>query len=128
METLYAVSTGEYSDYRVRAIFTTRELAEQHIAALEANNEWPNGVEEYVLFDRLPERAYEYRARIMPDGALQEWSYPEWEYEHESDAPREGVRTDTTSVVWARAMSPERALKMVQDEVARRKAEAAGIT
>lgn len=36
MKTVYAVESGDYSDYTVHALFETRELAEAYIAALVA--------------------------------------------------------------------------------------------
>lgn len=49
MAKVYAVSSGCYSDYRVVAVFSTRELAELFIAKHTGNwSEW-NDVEEYEL-------------------------------------------------------------------------------
>jgi hypothetical protein len=49
---VYVVTTGEYSDYGISAIFSTKEKAEAHCETLRAEeycNEKPNDIEEYEL-------------------------------------------------------------------------------
>ncbi len=42
MKTVYAVTDGEYSDYSVRGIFSTKEKAELYAKAFRGDvNEWP---------------------------------------------------------------------------------------
>lgn len=45
MTTVFIVTEGDYSDYRIRSVFSTRELAEAHIS-----NRQPNGeIEEWAV-------------------------------------------------------------------------------
>lgn len=60
--TVYVVTTGEYSDYTIRGIFSTREGAEKAIAAMEV---YPpayccevNPIQEYVLDEYKPFEKY----------------------------------------------------------------------
>lgn len=50
MRKIWAVSSGEYSDYRVEAMFETKELAEE-VAKLDAFE-----VEEYTVYDAVPSK------------------------------------------------------------------------
>lgn len=45
MVTIYAVSAGDYSDYRVKALYSTREMAQKHAAIIDDAND----IEEYEL-------------------------------------------------------------------------------
>jgi hypothetical protein len=58
---VYAVSYGEYSDYGVHCLFTTRELAEAYGGA--------DSVEEFELWDRQPAKFdyWEMHAYVDPD-------------------------------------------------------------
>ncbi len=64
MTKVYAISEGSYSDYRVRAIFKTRKLAEEAIARARTvsryDDDW-NEVEEYDLYDQVPQPITTYR-------------------------------------------------------------------
>lgn len=64
---VYAVSGGDYSDYRVEALFTTEALAEAHKEAGAGDR-----VEEFVLFDRAPVHVtiYSINGRVWPDGSV----------------------------------------------------------
>ena len=68
-KTVYAVSSGTYSDYSVEALFTTKKLADEHLAAL---GDREASVETFLLFDAPPQRAtvYSMNARILPDGEV----------------------------------------------------------
>lgn len=50
-KTIYAVSSGSYSDYRVNALFSAREKAQEFIDALTKPNSYNdfNDIEEYEL-------------------------------------------------------------------------------
>lgn len=69
---IYSVSQGSYSNYRVRCLFTTRELADAHAAELEADEDSYGEVqvEEFSLLDRVPTRAIWYTGmvRMNDDG------------------------------------------------------------
>lgn len=49
MKTIYAVSSGSYSDYRVDALFDDKELAQKYIDAFGGEYTDFNSIEEYVL-------------------------------------------------------------------------------
>lgn len=69
--TVWAVTSGSYSDYRVKALFPTEELA--NLAIANAPPYW-NGydVEAFELFDELPANIaiYERMATIWDDGEV----------------------------------------------------------
>lgn len=48
-ETIYAISTGSYSDYTVHALFSTKEKAQEYIDTIKAGYDGWNSIEEYVL-------------------------------------------------------------------------------
>jgi hypothetical protein len=53
MAACYAITTGEYSDYRVAAVFTTKELAEQELPRYtDAYND--SRIEEFPLDPIVP--------------------------------------------------------------------------
>lgn len=50
MTTVYVVTDGDYSDYRIEAVFSTQEKAEAYIARRGEHSEWFGGrVEQYDL-------------------------------------------------------------------------------
>ena len=87
--TVWAVTTGSYSDYRVKTLFTSKKLAEAHAAALRGDSDgWDRDatVEAFELFDAAPKRVsiHERWCRIdARDGEIvQERGEPrpQWEY------------------------------------------------
>ena len=66
MKKMYAISNGSYSDYRVTALFPTRELAE---AAAQASNGRKDGwadyfVESFPVYDEVPEPVTSYKRSV----------------------------------------------------------------
>ncbi len=61
MPICYAVSSGEYSDYQVHCIFTTRELAEKAVAASRGDYE----IEEFDLDPQYPEPKYPAGSKVF---------------------------------------------------------------
>lgn len=51
MTTVYVVTSGEYSEYSIEALFSTQELAKQYIVRLGEENNYPSyrRIEEYDL-------------------------------------------------------------------------------
>ena len=47
---VYVVTSGRYSDYRISGIFTTRELAEAFINAI--NEEWSGAMPFTIIYDK----------------------------------------------------------------------------
>jgi hypothetical protein len=68
---IYAVTEGDYSDYRVQALFTTKALANEHAKSLTKDYSTAD-VEEFLLFDRPvgKKTVYSINARIWPDGTV----------------------------------------------------------
>jgi hypothetical protein len=96
---IYAVSTGSYSDYGVRAIFARREDAEVAISGgyLADSSDKPE-IEEFSFYaaGELPKRSaritYHADVEIADGSVAREWSYPRDEWMHPSEKPG---RTET---------------------------------
>lgn len=74
MTTIYVVTAGEYSDYRIHAMFSTRENAERYMEALpNPGYSGYNEIEEWTL-DDMPEPAARglksYEVQIRRDGEI----------------------------------------------------------
>lgn len=59
-KTIWAVSSGEYSDYGVDAVFASRELAEGYVRILTENTSHlsygdDRRIEEFTYYDALPD-------------------------------------------------------------------------
>ncbi len=49
-QTIYVVTSGSYSDYGIRAIFSTKEKAEHYVSlSKETDPDEPHGIEEWTL-------------------------------------------------------------------------------
>lgn len=74
MTTVYAVSSGEYSDYRPIVFFATRALAERHFTEVQSDEDsWYSDafVEEFEYLDRAPKRVKEHSIQAcVKDGAV----------------------------------------------------------
>jgi hypothetical protein len=59
MKPIWAVTTGQYSDYEVVAVFASKELAEEYVRITVANTNRPSStdlrVEDFTYYDELPE-------------------------------------------------------------------------
>jgi hypothetical protein len=89
---VYAVSSGEYSYYTIEAVFTTKELAEAHCAVHGGSRAYGEAfVEEFPLFDRLPERVTWYgrsvRLNEQDDDAHTPDAFERIEWEYDVDEP-----------------------------------------
>jgi len=142
MATVYAISSGSYSDYGINYVFRTRDLAEAFLAREEGISGWHEYViEEWELLDELPVRTARYNsyADLEADGTLTNISIEGHTLDETSataDKERESV---TASGPWAPTRrgvirlgvagrrSREEAEKALQDLAARVKAERAGI-
>jgi hypothetical protein len=74
---IYAVTTGSYSDYRVKALFTSKKLAKAAAEATAADTESWYGdasVETFHIYDEVPEKAtaWYYQANLWDDGTVTE--------------------------------------------------------
>jgi hypothetical protein len=85
---IYAVTEGDYSDYRVLALFTSEELAKQHTEEADLPGDFcpeEKKIEEFYLYDRPPEMKTVYHriGRVDSDGkAIQDSTISERRYEY----------------------------------------------
>lgn len=63
--TVYALAVGAYSDYHIKALFPTEELAEEAVKANKGDDRWhdESRVEAFILYDEIPERITVYRVQ-----------------------------------------------------------------
>ena len=81
-KTIYVATSGEYSDYRICAVFDDRELA------LKYNDGEENGIEEWELNPgekRLREGIRVYSVRMDRDGNVEQ-CFPSWSDGEESES------------------------------------------
>ena len=143
METVYIVTAGKYSDYGIVAAFDNRAAAEAFCAL--GHGEY---VEEYEVradagVEPMPRIAYRFLVEYPSRGAefIRE---PVYILESDIDADRERIekmgkhnhkygwnvidcKWHTERYVWLRENNPNKALKIVQDRIAKAKAEREGI-
>lgn len=84
MRTVFAISEGSYSDYRVNVLFTTRELAEAHRAEAYSDPAYAE-IEEFYLYDDPPKHIviYQRTCWVGSDGEVtldQDTNNVLWEY------------------------------------------------
>lgn len=86
MKTVYVVTSGWYSDYRIDAIFEDRRQAERH----RAQRSDANDVETWTLYetgDPDPQQVVIYGAAAEwfrnTSDEIREWSFTQWDYENE---------------------------------------------
>lgn len=87
----WAVSSGSYSDYRVKCIVSSKKLAEQ-IAAVETDGYTSYFVESIPFFDRMPERitVHGIQANLWDDDTSDEAAVSERvEWEHDMLYPEQ---------------------------------------
>ena len=72
---VYVITSGDYSDYTIDSIWTTREAAEREAGG------WGD-IEEYVLNDRVASPIIQWRARVDGyTGAIIVDEKPQWQQE-----------------------------------------------
>jgi hypothetical protein len=120
--TVYAATSGSYSDYAVDALFERREDAERYVAAGLAED-----IEEIPLYAEMPQLYTVYTATIgkrgpgRSVGQLRTTSYVT------TDEP-EHKTGDSDWMVTAEGPDRERVVKSVRDRYARWKAQQEGIS
>jgi hypothetical protein len=75
---VFAVSEGSYSDYRIVAIFSTREKAQEYIDSCHAEQWSEKEIEEYDLDLPREELPGCYEVRIKADGTVIESTWASW--------------------------------------------------
>jgi hypothetical protein len=128
MKTIYAVNAGSYSDYRVVALFSSTELAQEFMAAVPDTDY--NEVEEFELDPKtadLIRRGYcTWRVWMLRDGTTEKVNREDvgiyevtgighrmWRRTEASAYKNKGVPDCLTSTVWAK--SEEGAVKIVNE-------------
>lgn len=147
MESVFAVSSGDYSDYRIVGVFSTEELAQKYVTLgfADAVEEWviddPDAVANanksvslwHVRAMKVPIWDYTQKGRQAVDTGKKEWHFSAsanpYGYVGEKAITDEKEYAMSNfvyyGVVWAK--SREHAEKIIQDEVHRLEAEKAGI-
>lgn len=71
MTTIYIVTQGEYEDYHICAVFSTRELAQQYIDNFATPMHAPYEIEKYVMDDmEAVKRGKPYDVEMGRDGTV----------------------------------------------------------
>ena len=130
MATCYAITEGEYSDYRVLAVFSTKELAEKELPKYGGDAE----IEEFPFDPEIPEPPTGmtgYRCYSSSDGSASAFflSLPQMA-EYASMGKLGDVQADPRGrcyivIIWAR--DKDHAIKIAAEKFARQKAIDAGI-
>ena len=139
---VYLVTSGEYSDYRIDAVFKTRELAEEAILkemTLSQREKWVENpdereinIEEHEVLESTDQiltysayRDFYGKYRAVAEKIYQQY----WEHEYATAWSSTITPSHRTKKYWvnARALTKERALKIAQDAIAKLKAEEAGL-
>jgi hypothetical protein len=136
MKMVYLLTSGEYSDYRVLAVFSTREAAEaaRGIHDAERRNLDESRVEEYQLLDE-PVRSEVHTHTIMWGRGYSRRDAPAWgspkaewgAHGEEVEDLRDSESAGPVIGVSSRALTAERAAKIAHDRAAELKAREAGI-
>lgn len=126
MKKVYAVSSGYYSDYRVNAIFSTKELAEEFKRLIP--DEKYNDIEEYeldpVTADNVKRGYSVYSIYMLKDGSVEhvekkdngfykEIGHELWKRSEASLYHGKKMPDVLTSIVWAK--TEEHAIKIVNE-------------
>lgn len=140
--TVWAVTTGSYSDYSVKVLFTSKKLAEQHVTALReiGYDSYDAGVEEMALLDAEPKRVRVYYrwARIDADGDVINERVEDsldWEYGDLWGIPKPIMSARTyhapaygkDTLVEVRGSSKARVEKAYHDRIAQARAKILGV-
>ena len=130
MKQVFAVSSGSYSDYRVNAIFSSRELAKEYMAAV-SNSDY-NEIEVYELdpptVDLLLRGYSVWRVLMLHDGTTETVTRTDNDYYYVEDVPRHwlwertkapayegtGIPDALDSHVWAK--TEQQAIKIVNEK------------
>lgn len=119
-QTVYVVTSGEYSDYSIDAIFKTRELAEGYISL--KGNSYPGhwSIEEHTLNAAPAKTEYE---------ALVNFKTGEQYSDTRHVVANERITYNLgASIIYGYGKTPEHALKAARDNRAKLMAEKEGIS
>ena len=100
MKKIFAVSSGSYSDYRVNAVFSTEELAQEYMDVVKQSDY--NDIEEYEVDPpavNLLRSGYSvWRVLMLHDGVVESVARTENEYYDVEGTPRHWI--------WERTQAP----------------------
>lgn len=92
-KTMWAISSGSYSDYRVTAVCESKEIAEATVAKmnlLEGNSSYDEyGIEELPVLDESIHRVIIHHMNVEirdagGTGAERQWNTPVWSFDEEA--------------------------------------------
>jgi len=105
MKTIYAVSSGSYSDYRVNALFSSKKLAKEFIEAMEKDTIYGgdyNDIEEYELdpptVDFIKRGYSVWNVLMLQDGTV--------ERTHKTDNDKYDIGDVGSCRIWERTKAP----------------------
>lgn len=132
-KTVYAVSSGSYSDYGVRSLYTTREAAQAHVDRFNSGQHYDDAfVEEFELHSKLIPivQVYRFSGQVNPAGVRH--NEREWDYADDSGAkhPVQVTVSDDrfgTKYVFAEGADRAKVQKAYQDRMAQTMAEVMGL-
>lgn len=102
MKKVFVVTSGEYSDYGIDAIFSTRELAQSFIDAFKANKWYEMDIEEWDLDPNkthLKQNRKPYFLRINKKGDVSDLSLADSSYGFNQDMPEAEI-SYTPNLEW----------------------------
>lgn len=90
MKTMYVVTSGDYSDYGINAIFDTKELAEKYVGCFNTGRWNEMRIEEWSLNPnevKLKEGRKAYRVKMDKQGNIIEieWVHSAYKFRDEMD-------------------------------------------
>lgn len=101
-KTVWVVERGEYSDYRVEGVYSTRENAERIAAAFNGSGSWRDAtVAEWEMdpgIDRLGKNLRSFSITMLRDGTV--------ESVDERDRAWVNITDDSTFHIWRRTQAP----------------------
>jgi hypothetical protein len=127
MATCYAITEGEHSDYRVLAVFSTKELAKSELAKYGKSVE----IEELPLDPRVPDAPAGMKGFCCCKGISNDiWTsslstHEMTKYKDVGEVQCSPNRTCYSVILWAR--DKDHAIKIAAEKFARQKAIDAGI-
>lgn len=113
---VYIVTSGEYSDYGIDSVWTTREAAEE-----AASTDRDARVEEWAVDTTETRTFLEWRARVTPGADVRVDDRPMQTNYHSRP---EAYRASNGWYGWGYGPTPEHARKSLSDALAKAKAEA----
>lgn len=116
---VYIVTSGDYSDYHIDRVFSTRERAREFVDHMGACYE----IEEYDLDEETPRGVFGYRVSIYEDHTEVELTDPAYDTYMRKDSLRWEERFLPHMIFVVEAKDAPHAVKIASERLARIKAE-----